>query len=65
MLFLINLGLTQQKIGEDTGIEQSSVSRILNGSQKSINYEKGLALDDFIKIQKRKLRSANKSMKVS
>lgn len=38
-------GWTQQKIDQATGITQSSVSRILKGTQQSVQYEKGKALD--------------------
>lgn len=43
--FLESQGYTQQKIDEETGINQSSVSRILNETQQSVRYEKGVALD--------------------
>ena len=43
--FLESQGYTQQKINEETGINQSSVSRILNEAQQSVRYEKGVALD--------------------
>ena len=36
---------TQQKISDETGINQSSVSRILKDTQQSVQYEKGKALD--------------------
>lgn len=38
-------GYTQQKISIETGITQSSVSRILKDTQMSVQYEKGVALD--------------------
>ena len=38
-------GYTQQKISDETGINQSSVSRILKDTQQSVQYEKGKALD--------------------
>lgn len=38
-------GYTQQKISLETGITQSSVSRILKETQQSVQYEKGRALD--------------------
>lgn len=41
-------GYTQQKISEETGITQSSVSRILKDTQQSVQYEKGRALDLLI-----------------
>ncbi|WP_314341424.1 helix-turn-helix domain-containing protein [Acinetobacter guillouiae] len=41
-------GYTQQKISEETGITQSSVSRILKDIQQSVQYEKGRALDLLI-----------------
>ncbi|WP_334420886.1 transcriptional regulator [Acinetobacter soli] len=52
ILFLTNLGYTQQKIEEKTKIEQSSISRILNNVQKSVRYEKGLALDLLVMEEK-------------
>ncbi|RKG47335.1 helix-turn-helix domain-containing protein [Acinetobacter cumulans] len=45
ILFLTSQGYTQQKIGEETGISQSSISRILMGAQQSVQYEKGEALN--------------------
>ena len=41
-------GWTQQKIDQATGITQSSVSRILKGTQQSVQYEKGKALDSLV-----------------
>lgn len=53
ILFLRSNGYTQQKISEETGINQSSVSRILKETQQSVQYEKGRALDLLIeKISK-------------
>jgi len=53
ILFLRSNGYTQQKISEETGINQSSVSRILKETQQSVQYEKGKALDLLIeKISK-------------
>ena len=43
--FLHAHGYTQQKISDETGINQSSVSRILKDTQQSVQYEKGKALD--------------------
>ena len=43
--FLHEHGYTQQKISDETGINQSSVSRILKDTQQSVQYEKGKALD--------------------
>lgn len=45
ILFLTSRGYTQQKIEEETGIAQSSISRILMGVQQSVQYEKGEALN--------------------
>lgn len=56
ILFLTNLGYTQQKIEEKTKIEQSSISRILNSVQKSVRYEKGLALDLLVMEEKSQLQ---------
>lgn len=50
--FLIVRGYTQQKIDDETGIEQSSVSRILNETQKSVSYEKGRSLDELVAKEK-------------
>lgn len=53
ILFLRSNGYTQQKISQETGINQSSVSRILKETQQSVQYEKGKALDLLIeKISK-------------
>ena len=53
ILFLRSNGYTQQKISEETSINQSSVSRILKETQQSVQYEKGKALDLLIeKISK-------------
>lgn len=58
ILFLTNTrGFTQQQVSEETGIEQSSVSRILNDTQKNIGYVKGVALDAFVNREKAKLAS--------
>lgn len=46
--FLHTHGYTQQKISDETGINQSSVSRILKETQQSVQYEKGKALDVLI-----------------
>ena len=46
--FLHTNGYTQQKISDETGINQSSVSRILKETQQSVQYEKGKALDVLI-----------------
>lgn len=46
--FLISSGCTQQYISEKSGIEQSSVSRILRGQQQSVKYERGVALDSLV-----------------
>lgn len=46
--FLHSKGYTQQKISETTGIVQSSISRILNGEQQSVGYEKGKKLDALV-----------------
>ena len=43
--FLHAHGYTQQKICDETGINQSSASRILKDTQQSVQYEKGKALD--------------------
>ncbi|WP_445344791.1 helix-turn-helix domain-containing protein [Acinetobacter bohemicus] len=54
ILFLRSNGYTQQKISEETGINQSSVSRIIKETQQSVQYEKGKALDLLIeKISKK------------
>lgn len=50
--YLLSRGYTQQKIGDETGIEQSSVSRILNETQKSVSYQKGCALDAVVAKEK-------------
>lgn len=47
ILFMISRGYTQQKIGEKTGISQSSISRISMGIQQSLQYEKGEALNNL------------------
>lgn len=58
ILFLtITRGFTQQQVSEETGIEQSSVSRILNDTQKNIGYVKGVALDAFVNREKEKVPS--------
>ncbi|MDV8150400.1 transcriptional regulator [Acinetobacter pittii] len=46
--FLHSKGYSQQKISQETGIAQSSVSRILKDTQQSVQYEKGKALDSLI-----------------
>lgn len=46
--FLHSKGYSQQKISQETGIAQSSVSRILKDTQQSVQYEKGKALDGLI-----------------
>lgn len=46
--FLHSKGYTQQKIGNETGIGQSSISRILRGEQQSVGYEKGRNLDCLV-----------------
>jgi len=57
ILFLTNTrGFTQQHVSEETGIEQSSVSRILNDTQKNIGYDKGVALDAFVNREKAKVQ---------
>ncbi|HCI7190493.1 TPA: hypothetical protein NPQ93_000222 [Acinetobacter baumannii] len=38
-------------------MEQSSVSRILNNTQKNIGYEKGVALDAFVNREKKNVQS--------
>ncbi|QOW46029.1 MULTISPECIES: transcriptional regulator [Acinetobacter] len=48
ILFLKSKGYTQQTIQLKTGIKQSSVSRILSSIQKSVQYEKGAALDALV-----------------
>lgn len=48
ILFLKSKGCTQQTIHLKTGINQSSVSRILNSIQQSVQYEKGVALDTLV-----------------
>lgn len=41
ILFLTSTrGFTQQQVSEETGIEQSSVSRILNNTQKILDMKK-------------------------
>ncbi|NAR50138.1 transcriptional regulator [Acinetobacter haemolyticus] len=63
--FLLDHGYTQQKIEDETGIEQSSVSRILSETQKSVSYDKGCSLDELVARvkaflnQQKKLRGAN------
>lgn len=49
ILFITSQGYTQQKLGEETGIAQSSISRILLEKQQSIQYEKGEALNKLYK----------------
>lgn len=57
ILFLtITRGFTQQQVSDETGIEQSSVSRILNDTQKNIGYVKGVALDAFVNREKVKVQ---------
>jgi len=46
--FLHSKGYSQQKISKETGIAQSSISRILKETQQSVHYEKGKALDGLI-----------------
>lgn len=48
--FLISSGCTQQYISEKSGIEQSSVSRILRGQQKSVKYERGVELEKLVQF---------------
>lgn len=48
ILFLKSKGYTQQAIYLETGIAQSSVSRILDSIQQSVQYEKGAALDALV-----------------
>ncbi|EXB91192.1 MULTISPECIES: MarR family transcriptional regulator [Acinetobacter calcoaceticus/baumannii complex] len=58
ILFLTSTrGFTQQQVSEETGIEQSSVSRILNNTQKNIGYEKGVALDAFVNRERKNVQS--------
>ncbi|WP_149943664.1 MarR family transcriptional regulator [Acinetobacter pittii] len=58
ILFLTSTrGFTQQQVSEETGIEQSSVSRILNNTQKNIGYEKGVALDAFVNREMKNVQS--------
>lgn len=47
--FLRQRGYTQTQIQENTGIIQSSISRIENGAQHEVHYAKGAALDALIK----------------
>lgn len=63
ILFAASRGYTQQKIEEDTGIAQSSISRILTGVQQSVQYEKGEALDTL--YQKLKLQPERQNMQVA
>ncbi len=58
---LIDRGYTQQKIEDETGIEQSSVSRILNDSQKGVSYQKGCSLDVLVAKEKAFLTQQQKS----
>lgn len=51
IVFLTSRKYTQQQISEKTGIEQSSVSRILRGLQQSVKYEKGVALDFLVQTE--------------
>ncbi len=52
IIFLLSRGYTQQKIGDETGIEQSSVSRILRETQQSVSYQKGCSLDALVAKEK-------------
>ncbi len=56
--FLHSKGYSQQKISEETGIAQSSVSRILKETQQSVQYEKGKALDSLIEKLKNQALTA-------
>lgn len=58
---LIDRGYTQKKIEDETGIEQSSVSRILNESQKGVSYQKGCSLDALVSKEKAFLAQQQKS----
>ncbi|WP_312056887.1 helix-turn-helix domain-containing protein [Acinetobacter courvalinii] len=49
ILFLRGRGFTQSQIYRDTGISQSSVSKIENGEQQDISYTKGISLDELVK----------------
>ncbi|ELW9426051.1 transcriptional regulator [Acinetobacter baumannii] len=58
ILFLtVTRGYTQQEVSIETGIEQSSVSRILKNTQKSVGYQKGIALDAFVNREKEKMQT--------
>ncbi|WP_343620833.1 transcriptional regulator [Acinetobacter proteolyticus] len=49
--YLLSRNHTQQFISEKSGIEQSSVSRISKGTQQSVKYEKGCALDALVRSE--------------
>ncbi len=55
----VTRGYTQQEVSDETGIEQSSVSRILKNTQKSVGYQKGIALDAFVNREKEKNAISN------
>lgn len=48
ILYLRGLGWTQAQIQTQTGIPQSTVSKIENGEQQDISYSKGVTLDQLI-----------------
>ncbi|MFV5191565.1 transcriptional regulator [Acinetobacter courvalinii] len=52
--YLLSRNYTQQFISEKSGIEQSSVSRISKGIQRSVKYEKGCALDALVQQEQHK-----------
>lgn len=44
---ILESGLTQTQISQRTGIPQPTFSRILNGTQKEINYSDGKLIEDL------------------
>ena len=45
---LVDLDLTQKQIEAGAGINQPSISRILNGSQADVSYAAGKRLEAFV-----------------
>ena len=45
---LADLGLTQKQIEAGTGINQPTISRVLNGSQADVTFAAGKRLESFV-----------------
>ena len=60
--FLRQQGYTQSQIEARTGITQSSVSRIESGIQNSVQYHKGIALDDLLNKVKQQTKPKHKEL---